>query len=117
MASRFGLPTADKDDLDFGDLVRGAVRVGSTGNGVFAARIMWRTMHVLVGGLGRRLDDRRNVDVLEGALGPLRFVHLRRLDVTSAAVSWAGRGSPLRQWSRSRLPMSPLVSDPGAATT
>jgi len=52
-ASRFGLATADKDDLDFGDFVRGAVRVGSTGNAVFAARIMWGTMHLLVQGLGR----------------------------------------------------------------
>jgi LPS sulfotransferase NodH len=88
-ASRFGLGVTGEVELDYVDFVRGAVRVGSTGNGVFAARIMWGTMHLLVEGLRRHIGGRRDIDVLELALGPLRFVHLERLDVVAQAVSWA----------------------------
>ena len=88
-ASRFGLGAIENGELDYVDFVRGAVRAGSTGNGVFAARIMWGTMQLLVEGLRRDIGGQRDVDVLEGALGPLRFVHLERLDVVAQAVSWA----------------------------
>ena len=76
-------------DVDYVDFVRGAVRVGSTGNGVFAARIMWGTMHLLVEGLRGHVGGLRDVDVLERALGPLRYVHLERLDAVAQALSWA----------------------------
>jgi hypothetical protein len=68
--------------------VRAARRAGSTPNGVFAARVMWGTMHRIVDGLdtARR---RRDLDVLVDAFGPLRLVHLRRDDVVGQAVSWA----------------------------
>jgi LPS sulfotransferase NodH len=88
-ASRFGLGAIEDGELDYVDFVRGAVRAGSTGNGVFAARIMWGTMHLLVEALRRHIGGQRDVDVLEGALGPLHFVHLERLDVVAQAVSWA----------------------------
>jgi trehalose 2-sulfotransferase len=88
-ASRFGLGASDDGDIDYVDFVRGAVRVGSTGNGVFAARIMWGTMHPLVEGLRGHVGGHRDVDVLERALGPLRYVHLERLDAVAQAVSWA----------------------------
>jgi trehalose 2-sulfotransferase len=88
-ASRFGLGATEEGETDYLDFVRGAVRAGSTSNGVFAARIMWGTMHLLVEGLRRHIGNHRDVDVLEGALGPLRFVHLQRLDVVAQAVSWA----------------------------
>jgi LPS sulfotransferase NodH len=79
----------DGDDVDSVDFVRAAVRAGSTGNGVFAARIMWGTMDLLVEELRRHIGGRRDVDVLERVLGPLRFVHLERSDVVAQAVSWA----------------------------
>lgn len=88
-AARFGVEMTDEGDFDYVELVRGAVRAGSTGNGVFAARIMWGTMHLLVEGLRGHIGGHRDVDVLERALGPLRFVHLQRLDVVAQAVSWA----------------------------
>jgi LPS sulfotransferase NodH len=88
-AVRFGLRATDGGDIDYVDFVRGAVRAGSTGNGVFAARIMWGTMHHLAQRLRRHLGGDRDVDVLERALGPLHFVHLERLDVVAQAVSWA----------------------------
>jgi LPS sulfotransferase NodH len=88
-ASRFGLGVTDEDDVNDVDFVRAVVRAGSTGNGVFAARIMWGTMHRLVEGLRSHIGAHRDVDVLESALGPLRFVHLERSDVVAQAVSWA----------------------------
>ena len=88
-AARFGLSMAGEGDFDFGDFMDGAVRMGSTGNGVFAARIMWGTMHLLAEGLGRDPGEGSDVEVLERALGPLRFVSLQRVDTIAQAVSWA----------------------------
>ena len=88
-ASRFGLRGPEGGDFDYGDFVRGAVGVGSTGNGVFAARIMWGTMHLLVEGVGLDRGERSDVEILESRLGPLRFLHLQRRDVVAQAVSWA----------------------------
>jgi trehalose 2-sulfotransferase len=88
-AGRFGVGVTAEGDFDYVDFVRGAVRAGTTGNGVFAARIMWGTMHLLVEGLRGHIGGHSDVDVLERALGPLRFVHLERLDVVAQAVSWA----------------------------
>jgi LPS sulfotransferase NodH len=88
-AARFGVEVTDEGDFDYVEFVHGAVRAGSTGNGVFAARIMWGTMHLLVEGLRGHIGGHGDVDVLERALGPLRFVHLERLDVVAQAVSWA----------------------------
>ncbi|MDX6316645.1 MAG: trehalose 2-sulfotransferase [Nocardioidaceae bacterium] len=88
-AGRFGVGVTDEGDFDYVQFVRGAVRAGSTGNGVFAARIMWGSMHLLVEGLRHHIGGHGDVDVLERALGPLRFVHLERLDVVAQAVSWA----------------------------
>ncbi len=88
-AARFGVPITEDGQLDFAKFVAGAVRFGSTDNGVFAARVMWGTMPLVVHGLDPRPSGRSDVDVLEDALGPLRFVHLRRRDVVGQAVSWA----------------------------
>ena len=66
-AARFGLALAGEGDFDFDDFVDGAIRMGSTGNGVFAARIMWGTMHLLVQGLGR---DRAREATSRSSRGP-----------------------------------------------
>jgi LPS sulfotransferase NodH len=88
-ADRFGLSAPGDGRLNYAQLVAGAVRFGSTPNGVFAARIMWGTMKVLVKGLNPDQRSGTDVQILADSLGPLRFVHLRRNDVVGQAVSWA----------------------------
>ncbi len=87
--THFGVPITEDGQFDYAEFVRSAVQFGSTPNAVFAARIMWGTMHRLVDGLNPHPNERSDVDVLEDAFGPLRFVHLRRRDVVGQAVSWA----------------------------
>lgn len=90
-AGRFGVPLADDGTFDYRALVAKAARVGSTPNGVFGGRVMWGTMDVLVDGLrpSSALDTAASdIAILEEALGPLRFVHLRRLDTVAQAASW-----------------------------
>jgi LPS sulfotransferase NodH len=88
-AARFGLSSTESGQLDYAAFVAGAVRLGSTSNGVFAARVMWGTMSVLVHDLAAGPSESSDLEVLEESLGPLRFVHLRRRDVVEQAVSWA----------------------------
>ena len=87
-ARRLGVPVAGDGSFDYPSFVRAARTSGSTPNGVFAARVMWGTMHRIVDGLAPA-GGRRNLDVLADAFGPLRLVHLRRDDVVGQAVSWA----------------------------
>jgi LPS sulfotransferase NodH len=75
--------------VDYLRFVAGALEAGRTANGVFAARIMWGTMQVLVDGLADERGGRTDLEVLGDALGPLCFVHLQRQDVVEQAVSWA----------------------------
>jgi LPS sulfotransferase NodH len=84
-ARRFGVPVAADGTVDHRLFARAARAAGSTPNGVFAARVMWGTVHRLVGGPGTR----RDLEVLGDVFGPLRMVHLRREDVVGQAVSWA----------------------------
>ena len=88
-ATRFGVTADEHGGFQYDEFVAGAVRFGSTPNGVFAARVMWGTLPLIVAGLDPHSRERSDLDVLEGALGPLRFVHLQRRDVVSQAVSWA----------------------------
>jgi LPS sulfotransferase NodH len=63
---------------------------GTTGNGVFAARIMWRTLDELVARLGPLYPDMAgasDLELLNRAFGRTRFVYLRRCDVLAQAVS------------------------------
>ena len=87
-ARRLGVPVAGDGSFDYPSFVRAARTAGSTPNGVFAARVMWGTMHRIVDGLAPA-GGRRNLDVLVDAFGPLRLVYLRRDDVVGQAVSWA----------------------------
>jgi trehalose 2-sulfotransferase len=94
-AQRFGIPLAGDGSFDYRGFVHAATRAGSTPNGVFAARVMWGTMHRLTDGLNgpdgldTGLGRRSDLDVLVDAFGPLRLVHLKRADVVGQAVSWA----------------------------
>lgn len=72
------------------DYLRAAVTAGSTGNGVFAARVMWGT----AGELTRRIRATEpghtgsEAELLDVVFGPLRYVHLERRDTVAQAVSW-----------------------------
>lgn len=88
-AERFGVPVAEDGSFDYRAFTAGALRAGTTPNGVFAARIMWGTMGLLIDGLDPGRRRLRDLDVLVDVFGPLRLVHLRRDDVVSQAVSWA----------------------------
>lgn len=89
-AERWGLVHPD-GSISYGDFVRAAIREGSTGNGLFGARIMWGTMDELVAKLGAVYPDLAGADdeLPARALGPTRFIHLWREDTITQAVSWA----------------------------
>jgi trehalose 2-sulfotransferase len=90
-AGTWGVPAGPDGPVSYSSYMRAAIAVGSTGNGVFGARVMWGTMGEVVGKLrvanGHPLAP--DVEVLEQVLGRTRFVHLQRRDVVAQAVSWA----------------------------
>lgn len=88
-ARRLGVPGADDGSFDYRVFVRAAKSASSTPNGVFAARVMWGTMHRIVGGLDTPPRTRSELDILSDAFGPLLLVHVQRDDVVGQAVSWA----------------------------
>ena len=88
-ARRFTVPVSGDGSFDYRRMVEGAVRAGTSPNGVFAARVMWGTVSVIVEGLTHSSPFRQDSDVLSDVFGPLLFVHLRRDDVIGQAVSWA----------------------------
>jgi LPS sulfotransferase NodH len=102
-AARFGVPVAADGSFDYRAFAAGAVRAGSTPNGVFGARIMWGTMQVILEGLRTRATVEADLDVLTDAFGELRMVHLQRGDVAGQAVSWA-RAEQTSYWQDGDLP-------------
>jgi LPS sulfotransferase NodH len=89
-AARWGIPTSPDGTFSYADYVRAAITTGKTGNGVFAARIMWGTLGEVVEKLATVRPDLvgSDVDLLNRAFGHVRFVYLRRGDVIAQAVSW-----------------------------
>jgi len=110
-ARRLGVAVAGDGSFDYRSFVQAVRRAGSTPNGVFAARVMWGTMHRIVDGLGRAAG-RRDLDVLGEAFGALRLVHLRRGDVVGQAVSWA-RAEQTGYWQDGDRSSAPPRYDPG----
>ena len=86
-ATRFGLATEGGRVRDYRAFVSAARSAGTSDNGVFGVRIMWGSLERVIGGLGG-VPGEPDLPILEEALGPLTFVHLRREDVTEQAVSW-----------------------------
>jgi LPS sulfotransferase NodH len=86
-ATRFGLATEGGRVRDYRAFVSAARSAGTSDNGVFGVRIMWGSLERVIGGLGGA-PGKPDLPILEEALGPLTFVHLRRADVTEQAVSW-----------------------------
>lgn len=74
------------DDVDF---LVAALNAGTGENGVFAARIMWGTMHELVDVLRSAHDDTASpaMALLTRTFKSVQFVHLRRGDIVAQAVS------------------------------
>ena len=102
-AERFGVPVADDGSFDHRAFAAGALRAGTTPNGVFAARIMWGTMDLIIDGLDPARRSRRDLDVLVRGFGPLHLVHLHREDVVGQAVSWA-RAEQTGYWQHGDVP-------------
>ena len=96
-ADRWNVSRHSDGSIDYPEFVRAAQVAGSTPNGVFAARVMWGTLDDVVADLRGGGDPGTDLDVLTRALGPLRFVFLRRRDTVAQAVSWA-RAEQTRYW-------------------
>lgn len=109
-ARRLGVPLAGDGSFDYRLFVRAARSAGSTPNGVFAARVMWGTMHRIVDGL-EAAPGRCDLDVLVDAFGSLRPVHLRRDDVVGQAVSWV-RSEQTGYWQDGDTPSAQPNFDP-----
>ncbi|SCG61619.1 Stf0 family sulfotransferase [Micromonospora inositola] len=86
-AGRWGLPAGG---WGYGDFVAAALAAGRTGNGVFGAKLMWGTLDRVVEGLAAVHPELAGADdaLLRRAFGRTAFVHLRRDDVLTQAVSW-----------------------------
>jgi trehalose 2-sulfotransferase len=95
-AARFGLATEGGRVRDYHAFVDAARSAGTSNNGVFGARIMWGSLGRVMEGLGW-VPGKPDLLVLEEALGPLTFVHLRREDVAAQAVSWC-RAEQTEYW-------------------
>lgn len=89
-AAEWGLRRSPDGGFGYADFVDGALAAGRTGNGVFAARVMWGTLDELVDKLGAVHPDLAGDDLglLHRAFGPVRLVYLRRADAVAQAVSW-----------------------------
>lgn len=72
----------------FAEYVRAVLAAGTTGNGVFGAKVMWASMPALVERL-RASEGARDRDVLEAVFPSPRFVWVRREDTVAQAVSWS----------------------------
>lgn len=86
-AAKFGLATEGGRVLDYRAFVDAARSAGTSNNGVFGLRIMWGSLERVMEGLSG-VPGKPDLPILEEALGPLTFVHLRREDVAAQAVSW-----------------------------
>lgn len=86
-ADRLRVPVVGGRVRDYGAFALAVRAAGSTANGVFGARVMWGSVERVIEGLAPPAS-RPDVQALEGAFGPLGFVHLIREDVVAQAVSW-----------------------------
>ena len=89
-ANQWGLLGSSDSSFSYPDFVRAAIATGSTPNGMFAARIMRGTLPELIDKLGCLYPDLlgADLDLLNRAFGPTRFVYLLRDNVVAQAVSW-----------------------------
>ena len=87
------LAPTDPGEPDRGDPIPQALDEGSTGNGVFAAKLMWTHLLDLAARLGRPAD----AALLAERFADPRYVHVTREDKLAQAVSlW--RAVQTREW-------------------
>ncbi len=88
-AARWGIAGPSDGRFGYAGYLQAAITAGSTGNGVFAARIMWGTLEEIAGKLALVYPDLAGSDLalLNRAFGRTRFVYLFRSDVVAQAVS------------------------------
>jgi trehalose 2-sulfotransferase len=88
-AAQWVIPSPSDGASSYAAFLKAALAAGTTDNGVFAARIMWGTLHELVGRLRTMFPDPAadDLDLLNRAFARPRFVYLRRHDVLGQAVS------------------------------
>lgn len=97
-ARQWSLRERSDGSVDYDAFVQAARRAGTGSNDVFGARVMWGTQAEIVAKLRRAWAvDADDLSVLTEALGPLRFVYIRREDVIAQAVSWA-RAEQTAHW-------------------
>lgn len=82
-AKRMELP----EDTPFRDIVAGVLDKGRAGGSVFGLRQQWPSFPLLCSTLERERPETTARGRLEGALGPLRYVYLKREDKVEQAVS------------------------------
>ncbi|MCB9980742.1 MAG: sulfotransferase [Rhodospirillales bacterium] len=73
----------------FSDFLNAATTAGTSENGVFSARVMWGSMMEIIKDIqdSKPLRNLTDVEVLEHAFGPIKFVYLKRLNIVAQAVS------------------------------
>jgi LPS sulfotransferase NodH len=87
------LAPTDPGARDWSDPIPAALELGTTPNGVFAAKLMWTHLLDLAARLGRPVD----AELFGGRLPAPRYVHVTRVDKVAQAVSlW--RAVQTRAW-------------------
>jgi trehalose 2-sulfotransferase len=88
-AACWGIAGPSDGRFSYAGYLQAAITAGSTGNGVFAARIMWGTLGEVAAKLAPVYPDLAGPDLalLNRAFGRTRFVYLFRRDVVAQAVS------------------------------
>jgi LPS sulfotransferase NodH len=87
-ADQWGIARSPDGGFRYAEYLRAALAAGRTGNGIFAARIMWETLEEVIGEL-RPMNPGLSgtASLLERAFGHMRFIYLRRDDIVAQAVS------------------------------
>lgn len=99
--ARWGMPTAGP----FGPLLQRVLERGRTPNGVFAAKVHWSQLSVLLerlrmapGGEGNGHRPMTDSELLSRHLGPVRIVYLDRRNTLRQAISWHRAITTERWW-------------------
>lgn len=98
-ADRWRIRRDNAGRFDYHDYVRAAVAEGRTGNGLFAARVMWGTLGEIIAGLSSEDIGLSDLEALTRGFGRIGFVHLWREDTLAQAVSWV-RAEQTHVWQR-----------------
>ena len=73
----------------FSDYLRGVRDAGTTPNGVFGSKLMWKQMEKLVDRLRQFGESSTDLSLIERHFPSSRFIWILREDVAAQAVSWA----------------------------